>query len=56
MDKTRNNEKFINMQRVGNFTKGAVKTFEENIVKQKDYLEKVKTDDVSHISNSSIKE
>ncbi|MGL4572425.1 MAG: hypothetical protein ACRCVJ_15340 [Clostridium sp.] len=27
---------------IGTFTKGAVESFEENIVEQKDYLEKVK--------------
>lgn len=27
---------------LGNYTKGAVKEFEKNIVNQKDYLEKVK--------------
>jgi hypothetical protein len=32
---------------VGNFTKHAVENFEENIVNQKDYLEKVKSNEKS---------
>ena len=36
------NQKFVNMINIGNFTKHAAKNFEENIVNQKDYLEKVK--------------
>lgn len=39
------NQKFVNMINVGNFTKNAVENFEENIVNQKDYLEKVKDKD-----------
>ena len=42
MVKKSDEQKFSNMKRVGNFTKNAVETFEENIVNQKDYLEKVK--------------
>jgi hypothetical protein len=34
--------KFDNMKAVGNFTKNAIENFEENIVSQTDYLEKVK--------------
>lgn len=34
--------KFTNMKAVGNFTKHAIENFEENIVNQTDYLEKVK--------------
>lgn len=30
----------IDMKNIGNFTKKAVEEFEENIVKQKDFLEK----------------
>ena len=37
--------KFVNMSSVGNFTKNAVADFEQNIVKQKDYLEKVNEDE-----------
>lgn len=29
---------------LGNYTKGAVKSFEKNIVSQRDYLEKIKKD------------
>lgn len=36
------NQKLENMKSVGNFTKSAVGIFEENIVNQKDFLEKVK--------------
>lgn len=39
------NEKFTNMKRAGNFTKNAIKTFENNIVNQTDYLEKVKKEE-----------
>ena len=38
-------QKFVNMSSIGNFTKNVVADFEENIVKQKDYLEKVKDDE-----------
>lgn len=34
--------KIVNKRLMGNFTKKAIETFEENIVSQKDYLEKVK--------------
>lgn len=34
--------KLENMKSIGNFTKSAVGIFEENIVNQKDFLEKVK--------------
>lgn len=37
-----NNNKGYNLSRIGNFTKHAVENFEENIINQKDYLEKVK--------------
>lgn len=43
-----NEGNFSNMARVGNFTKNAVENFEENIVNQRDYLEKVKKDDGAH--------
>lgn len=42
MSKENDGEKFRNIMRVGNYTKHAIENFEENIVKQKDYLEKVK--------------
>lgn len=34
--------KKVNKSKMGNYTKGAVKEFEKNIVNQKDYLEKIK--------------
>lgn len=40
-------EKISKMASIGNFTKNAIENFEENIVNQKDYLEKVKSDEVS---------
>ena len=39
--------KFKNIMSVGNFTKHAVENFEENIVNQKNYLEKVKENEKS---------
>lgn len=35
-------QKIYNMARVGNFTKSAIESFEENIVNQTNYLEKIK--------------
>ena len=43
-----NEGKFFNMAKVGNFTKNAVENFEENIVNQENYLEKVKKEDGTH--------
>ena len=51
MTKESDGEKFRNMMRVGNYTKHAIENFEENIVNQKDYLEKVK----EHESSKGIK-
>ncbi|MDD3242078.1 MAG: hypothetical protein PHQ64_04860 [Bacilli bacterium] len=45
-----NRNKFSNLMRVGNFTKNAIENFEENIVNQKDYLEKVKDNESSRDS------
>ena len=42
MSKKNNGNKFRNLMRVGNFTKHAIEDFEQNIVNQRDYLEKVK--------------
>lgn len=42
MSKKNNGDEFRNIMRVGNFTKHAIENFEENIVNQKNYLEKVK--------------
>lgn len=39
--------KFRNLMRVGNFTKNSIEDFEQNIVNQKDYLEKVKENKLS---------
>lgn len=36
------NNKGVNIAKVGNFTKNAVKTFESNIVDQTNYLEQIK--------------
>ena len=47
MTKGNDGDKFRNMMRVGNFTKHAIENFEENIVNQKDYLEKVKKHEAS---------
>lgn len=47
MTKENDKEKFRNMMKVGNFTKHAIENFEENIVNQKDYLEKVKSNEAS---------
>lgn len=44
MDNKNHNNSFINMAKVGNYTKNAVENFEENIVNQTNYLEKVKSD------------
>ncbi|MEG0306625.1 MAG: hypothetical protein RR891_09560 [Clostridium sp.] len=38
---TGNNLSGINVKALGNYTKNAVKNFEENIVSETDYLEKV---------------
>lgn len=35
------NKSYTNLKNVGNYTKGAVQNFENNIISQKDYLEKV---------------
>ena len=37
-----NHNNYGNMAKVGKFTKNAIENFEENIVNQTDYLEKVK--------------
>jgi hypothetical protein len=51
MDKAKEEQKVDNVESMGNFTKNAVESFEENIVKQKGFLEKVKDDDASLISS-----
>jgi hypothetical protein len=44
MGRKTDQEKFNNMRHAGFFTKHAVETFEENMVNQKNYLDKVKKD------------
>lgn len=41
MSKGNDEQKLYNMAHVGNFTRNAVASFEENIIKRKDYLEEV---------------
>lgn len=36
-----NNLNGLDVSKIGNYTKGAIKSFEENIVNQTNYLEKV---------------
>lgn len=36
-----NNKSYTNLKNIGNYTKGAIQSFENNIVLEKDYLEKV---------------
>ena len=47
MSRKSNGNKFRNLMRVVNFTKHAIEDFEQNIVNQKDYLEKVKDNESS---------
>lgn len=42
MNKESNGDKYREIMSIGNFTKHAIENFEENIVKQNNYLEKVK--------------
>lgn len=42
MNKENDGDKYREIMSIGNFTKHAIENFEENIVNQKDYLEKVK--------------
>jgi len=51
MNKKDEEQKLVNNANIGNFTKNAVENFEENIVNQKDYLEKVKTYEVPHMTD-----
>jgi len=51
MSKKSDKQEFVNMIRIGNYTKNAVTNFEENIVNKKDYLEKVKDDDETQMPN-----
>jgi hypothetical protein len=51
MGKNSNKTKFSNIASLGNYTKNAVENFEENIVTQKDYLEKVKKNETTKTPN-----
>lgn len=51
MNKKGEEQKFDNIAKVGNFTKNAVESFEENIVTQKNYLETVKATEVPYLSD-----
>lgn len=51
MSEKGNKQKFVNIAGLGNFTKNAVENFEENIVNQKDYLEKVKDSEETKTPN-----
>ena len=44
MKKKNQEQEFSNIASIGNFTKYAVENFEENIVSEKDFLEKIKED------------
>ena len=44
-------DKQRNVNTVGNFTKNAVENFEENIVTQKDFLEKAKAIEVPYLND-----
>ena len=46
MNQKGDEEKGVNTANIGNLTKSAVENFEENIVKQMDYLEKVWANEV----------
>jgi hypothetical protein len=48
MSKKGSQQKAVNMVKMGNFTKNAVESFEENIVTKKDYLEQVKDNNDFH--------
>ena len=50
MDNKNANNSSINMARVGHFTKNAVENFEENIVNQTNYLEKVKSNSKNNVN------
>jgi hypothetical protein len=52
MSKNINKTKFSNIASLGNYTKNAIENFEENIVNQKDYLEKVKKNGTTKTPNN----
>ncbi len=47
MNKENDGDKYREIMSIGNFTKHAIENFEENIVNQKNYLEKVKAHEKS---------
>ena len=47
MNKENDGDKYREIMSIGNFTKHAIENFEENIVEQKNYLEKVKAHEKS---------
>lgn len=51
MNKNGEEQKFVKIAKVGNFTKNAVESFEENIVTQKNYIEKVKATETPYLSD-----
>lgn len=51
MSRNNDGDKFKNIMSIGNFTKHAVENFEENIVEQKNYLEKVNAREKSKDNN-----
>ena len=51
MNKKGDKQRNVNIAKVGNFTKNAVENFEENIVNQKDYLEKAKAIEVPYLND-----
>jgi hypothetical protein len=42
-------QKFVDIAKVGNITKNAVEDFEEKVVNQRDFLEKVKASEVQYM-------
>ncbi|MFT8347930.1 hypothetical protein [Clostridium saccharoperbutylacetonicum] len=51
MSRNNDGDKSKNIMNIGNFTKHAVENFEENIVEQKNYLEKVNAREISKEHN-----
>ena len=50
MDTKHDNQHIVNMSIVGHCTKNAVENFEENIVNQTNYLEKVKSNSKNNVN------
>lgn len=51
MNQKGDEEKVVNIENTGNLTKNVVESFEKNIVKQMDYLEKVWADEVPYMND-----